>query len=165
MAHLDTVQRRSAVPRILVVDDAPDVRQIHARFLHGSGMDVVVAENGRAALDLARLAVPDVVVTDADMPVMDGLDLCRHLRAHAGTRDVMVVLVTGDAVAHADAARTVGCDAVLRKPCSRLLLLDTVHEVLERRRQVALVGVELVHVPYFAEGPPHLLDGPHVSER
>src|SRR3981189_1995212 len=84
-------------PRILIVDDALDVRQLHARFLHGTGMEVSTAENGTMALDAARRSVPDVIVTDVSMPVMDGLDLCRRLRADVATRDVGVVVVTGDA--------------------------------------------------------------------
>jgi chemosensory pili system protein ChpA (sensor histidine kinase/response regulator) len=118
--------------RILVVDDALDVRQIHTRFLHGSGMEVLTAENGTMALDAARRAVPDVIVTDVDMPVMDGLDLCRHLRADAATRDVVVVVVTGDASDQAQAALDAGCDAVLGKPCSRTLLLATIRLLLKR---------------------------------
>jgi two-component system alkaline phosphatase synthesis response regulator PhoP len=120
-------------PRILVVDDAPDVRKIHTRFLHGSGMEVATAENGTAALDAARRITPDVVVTDVDMPVMDGLDLCRQLRADATTRGIVVVVVTGDAPDQAQAALDAGCDAVLGKPCSRTLLLATIRTLLERR--------------------------------
>ena len=125
--------RRLLPPRILVVDDAPDVRQIHTRFLHGSGMEVFTAENGTLALDAARRDVPDVIVTGVDMPVMDGLDLCRQLRADAATRDVVVVVVTGDASDQIQAALDAGCDAVLGKPCSRTLLLATIRLLLERR--------------------------------
>ncbi len=125
--------RRPPAPRILVVDDAPDVRKIHTGFLHGSGMEVFTAENGTLALDAARRAVPDVIVTDGDMPVMDGLDLCRQLRADAATRGVVVVVVTGDASEQAQAALNAGCDAVLAKPCSRTLLLATIRLLLERR--------------------------------
>jgi CheY-like chemotaxis protein len=124
---------RPAAPRILVVDDAAEVRQIHTRLLHGSGMEVFTAENGTLALDAARRAVPDVIVTDVDMPVMNGLDLCRQLRADAATRDVVVVVVTGDASEQAQAALNAGCDAVLGKPCSRTLLLATIRLLLERR--------------------------------
>jgi len=125
--------RRPAAPRILVVDDAPEVRQIHTRLLYGSGMEVFTAENGTVALDAARRAAPDVIVTDVDMPVMNGLDLCRQLRADAATRDVVVVVVTGDASEQAQAALNAGCDAVLGKPCSRTLLLATIRLLLERR--------------------------------
>jgi CheY-like chemotaxis protein len=119
--------------RILVVDDAPDVRQIHRRFLDGFDMEVETAEDGTSALAAAREAAPDVVVTDVDMPVMDGLALTRHLRSDASTRGVVVVVVTGDAPEQAKAAIDAGCDAVLGKPCSRTLLLATIRLLLERR--------------------------------
>jgi len=120
-------------PRILVVDDTPEVRRAHTRFLHSSGMEVLTAENGNLALDAARRTVPDVVVTDVDMPVMDVLSLCRHLRADATTRQVVVVVVTGDASDQHVAAMDAGCDAVLATPCSRTLLLATIRVLLERR--------------------------------
>ena len=107
--------------------------QIHTRYFHGSGMEILTAENGNLALDTARRAVPDVIVTDVNMPIMDGLDLCRQLRADAATRDVAVVVVTGDATEQAQAALDAGCDAVLGKPCSRTLLLTTIRLLLERR--------------------------------
>ena len=77
--------------------------------------------------------MPDIVVTDLDMPVMDGLDLCRQLRADAATRTVVVVMVTGDAPAQEEAAKAAGCDAVLPKPCTRTLLLATIRRLLENR--------------------------------
>jgi CheY-like chemotaxis protein len=120
-------------PRILIVDDADEVRKIHTMFLQGSGMEVLTAQNGSLALDAARRAVPDVIVTDVDMPVMDGLDLCRQLRAEAATRHVVVVVVTGDAPNQIQTAYAAGCDAVLGKPCSRTVLLATIRVLLERR--------------------------------
>jgi CheY-like chemotaxis protein len=120
-------------PRILVVDDAPAVRLIHSAFLNASGMEVFTAENGRLALDAVRRGVPDVIVTDLKMPVMDGLDLCRHIRADAATRDIVVVAVTGDAPTETQRALDAGCDVVLGKPCSRTVLLATIRLLLERR--------------------------------
>jgi len=129
-----TVQSRPrVVPRVLIVDDGPDIRQLHTRFLYGSGMEVFTAENGAQALNAVRYTAADVVVTDVDMPVMDGLDLCRELRANVTTRDVVVVVVTGDASDQAEAALGAGCDAVLEKPCSRTVLLATIRQLLERR--------------------------------
>jgi CheY-like chemotaxis protein len=79
------VFKREHLPsRVLIVDDAPHIRQIHTCFLHTSGTEVLTADNGIGALNVARSAVPDVVVTDLDMPVMDGLALCRQLRAEVG---------------------------------------------------------------------------------
>ena len=96
-------------------------------------MEVSTAENGTMALDAARRSVPDVIVTDVSMPVMDGLDLCRRLRADVATRDVGVVVVTGDAAEQSQAALDAGCDAILDKPCSRTLLLATIRLLLDRR--------------------------------
>jgi CheY-like chemotaxis protein len=121
---------------VLIVDDAPDIRQIHTRFLHCSGMEVFTAENGTRALDAARRGVPDVIVTDVDMPVMDGLALCRQLRADAATRDIVVVVTAGSSD-QAEAAIDAGCDAVLAKPCSQRLLLATIRRLLEQRVKAA----------------------------
>jgi len=97
-------------------------------------MEVATAENGTTALHAARCVVPDVIVTDVSMPAMDGLALCRQLRADAATRNVVVVVVTGDAADQSQAALDAGCDAVLEKPCSRTLLLATIRLLLDRRR-------------------------------
>ena len=130
---LGTAQSRRRAPSVLVVDDVYEVRRAHTRFFHGSEMEVFSAENGAQALDAVRRVMPDVVVTDVDMPVMDGLDLCRQLRSDAATRAVVIVMVTGDASEQAQAAKDAGCDAILPKPCSRTLLLATIRLLLERR--------------------------------
>ena len=116
--------------RVLVVDDASDTRDVHERFLRGSGMETLQAADGIQALEVARRVTPDVIVTDVDMPMMDGLSLCRRLRADAATRHVRVVVVTGDASEQAQAAFAAGCDAVLGKPCSRTILVATIRRLL-----------------------------------
>lgn len=130
---IGTPRVRRRAPTVLIVDDVSEIRTVHARLFHGSGMEVFTAENGADALDAVRRITPDVVVTDVNMPVMDGLDLCRQLRADAATRAIVVVIVTGDASEQVDAATQAGCDAILPKPCSRTLLLATIRLLLERR--------------------------------
>ena len=120
-------------PTVLVVDNALEIRTVHARLLQGSEMEVFTAENGADALDAVRRLTPDVVVTDLNMPVMDGLDLCRQLRADAATKPIVVVAVTADPAEKSAAATAAGCDAILPKPCSRALLLATIRLLLERR--------------------------------
>ncbi len=118
---------------VLVVDDCPDIQELHARFLEASGFEVYTAGDGQGALDVARTAVPDVVVADITMPVMNGFELCERLRADHATRYVPIVLVTGDPSPEARvAAERSGCDVVLGKPCSGSLLLATVRLLLER---------------------------------
>jgi len=121
------------MPCVLVVDDASEIRRAHSNLLESSGMEVFTADNGATALEAVRRLVPDVVVTDLDMPVMDGLDLCRRLRSDEATRSVVVVVVTGDAREQSEIAIEAGCDAILPKPCSRTLLLATIRILLERR--------------------------------
>jgi two-component system cell cycle response regulator DivK len=119
-------------PRILVVDDTDEVRQVFAHFLRRSGMHVVQADNGRTGFASARDVVPDVVVCDINMPEMDGLELCRQLRNDAATRATPILMVSGDASSQSQAALDAGCDAVLGKPCSEALLVTTVRRLLTR---------------------------------
>jgi two-component system, cell cycle response regulator len=130
---MDVSPSRRKVPRVLVVDDAREVRRMFAEFLGRSGMHVTEAPGGRAALDALRREKPDVVVTDITMPEMDGLELCRRIRAQVATSDLPIVIVSGDASAEGMAAWEAGCDAVLQKPCSRALLIATVRRLLGTR--------------------------------
>jgi CheY-like chemotaxis protein len=95
---------------ILIVDDEPDWRFILRRFFENAGYDVAEAGNGAAALELAKGAPPDLVVTDVMMPVMDGVELIEHLRADPATHEIPIVAVSGDPHLVTDA------DAILGKP-------------------------------------------------
>src|ERR1051326_682378 len=125
------VRRRA--PTVVGGDDVSEIRNVHARLFHGSEMEVFTARNGADAIDAVRHITPDVVVTDLNLPVLDGLDLCRQLRADVATRAIVIVVVTGDASEHLEAATEAGCDAVLPKPISRTLLLATIRLLLESR--------------------------------
>jgi CheY-like chemotaxis protein len=120
------------IPRVLVVDDMPLVRQVFGRFLTLSGMAVSFASDGYEGLEAARMTQPDLIVSDLEMPRMDGVAFCVVLRADEATRRVPIVVVTGSGGAAARAALDAGCDAVLPKPCSRDLLIATIRDLLER---------------------------------
>lgn len=120
------------VHRVLIVDDVAEVRQTVGAYLRQRGMEVFYAENGDVALEAARRVAPDVIVTDVDMPVMDGLEMCRRLRADPATGDLVVVAVTGEDVA--DEAFKAGCDAVLQKPCSGQLLMSTIESLTAEKK-------------------------------
>jgi len=66
---------------ILLVDDDPDLIEIYTEILEQLGHVVASASNGQAGLEVARKLEPDLIITDVSMPVMDGLELCRQLRA------------------------------------------------------------------------------------
>src|SRR5690606_41606996 len=79
---------------ILVADDSATMRMIVQAALSDAGWQVIAAGNGRQALDLARSHRVDMLVSDWNMPVMDGLSLIRELRADPGYRDLPVLIQT-----------------------------------------------------------------------
>ena len=79
-------------PRVLIVDDEPDVLELVDFKLSGDGFEVVMAANGLEALRKARCESPSVIVLDMMLPDLDGLLVCEILRAQPSTRDVPVVV-------------------------------------------------------------------------
>lgn len=116
---------------VLLVEDTASLRDLFARYLRWSGMDVTTAEDGNAALVHARTRTPDIVVCDIAMPNMDGVALCRALRSEIATAALPIVVVSG-AYHLYDAVRDAGCDAVLAKPCLPADLLATIRQLLWR---------------------------------
>src|SRR5262249_5428045 len=105
-------------PRVLLVDDYPDAREMYTEYLQYSGFDVVEAANGMEALQRAVDAAPDIILMDLSLPVMDGWEATRRLKADARTASIPVVALTGHALAGiSEGARNAGCDAFVTKPC------------------------------------------------
>ncbi|WP_307827805.1 response regulator transcription factor [Nocardioides sp. SYSU D00038] len=126
-------QSRSGAPRILVVDDEPDIRDSLAGGLAFEGYDVRTAADGGAALGCIAESVPDLVVLDVGMPYVGGLEVCRRIRSRA--IDVPVLLLTArdgtdDRVLGLDA----GADDYLVKPFALEELLARLRALLRRRR-------------------------------
>jgi CheY-like chemotaxis protein len=119
-------------PAILVVDDDEDSRRILMYGLGSAGYRVLLAENGAAAVEMARSVRPSLVIMDLAMPEMDGYAATRALKADERTRDVPVIAWSARVFA-ADAAdmRGAGFDEVLAKPA---LPADVIEVV---RRHVA----------------------------
>jgi two-component system, cell cycle response regulator DivK len=121
--------KRAAKRKVLLVEDYSDAREMYTQFLELSGFEVVEASNGVEALQRAFETNPDVVVMDLSLPVMDGAEATRRLKADSRTAHVPVIALTGYSVAGVlDAARKAGCNACLTKPC---LPEDLVKEVLK----------------------------------
>ena len=79
---------------ILVVDDSATNLQVLVRTLHGSGHRILVAKDGPTALEIARRGTPDLVLLDVMMPVMDGFEVCRQLKAQPETRNAAVIFLS-----------------------------------------------------------------------
>lgn len=118
-------------PLILIAEDSVETRRSLAEFFQERGFRIAVAENGAEALLAVQRHVPDVVLTDIDMPLLDGIALTARLRKQPATAAVPIVVLTGTALSRiTQRARAAGCDAVLLKPCSPQLLLETVERVV-----------------------------------
>ena len=114
----------------IVIDDERSLRTFLAKVLRGAGMQVFEAESATAALAMAQTTSPDLVVTDIGMPDVDGIELCRRLRAQPEFKDLRIVVVSGNASTQGAEAIAAGCDAVLAKPCSPATLLKTIRQLL-----------------------------------
>jgi CheY-like chemotaxis protein len=121
-------------PRVLLVDDYPDAREMYSEYLEFSGFDVVEAANGIEALQRAVEEVPDIILMDLSLPVMDGWEATRRLKADARTANIPVVALTGHALAGiSEGAKNAGCDAFVTKPCLPEDLVKEIRRVLGRR--------------------------------
>jgi phosphate regulon transcriptional regulator PhoB len=124
--------------RVLVVEDEPDIRDLLAFHLEREGYLVTRASTGAEALRQLRATAPDLVILDLMLPEMDGLEVCRRLRADAGTAALPVIMLTakGDEVDRV-VGLEIGADDYIVKPFSPKELLARVRAVLRRSRAPA----------------------------
>ena len=118
---------------VLIVDDEPHVIHVVKLKLEESGLNVVIANNGRAAFDLACQIKPDLVVTDFQMPGGSGLELATRLRKHPDTSQIPLIMLTarGHLAPLSELAET-NVRSLLAKPFSPRNLLSKVNELLGR---------------------------------
>jgi CheY-like chemotaxis protein len=130
LAHLgdDRGEGAQCSKAVLVVDDYGDIRDLLARVLKDAGFVVRTAANGLEALIAAYEMRPGVIVMDVSMPVLDGLEATRLIKASAATRDARVIAYTGNPLSDDSATRTLFA-AVLAKPATPGAVLATVQQV------------------------------------
>ena len=122
--------------RLLLVDDDPGLRTLVRETFFDVEMDVVEAESAESARASIRETRPDVVILDVVMPRESGLELCRELKADAGTAQIPIVLLSGSYEVGAAEKLTAGADAYLPKPFSPLQLVATVERLAGGMEQV-----------------------------
>jgi two-component system, cell cycle response regulator DivK len=122
----------SAVPLVLVVDDLDDNRLLYATTIAEAGYAVEEATNGVEALEMARLRRPAVIIMDLWMPILDGLEATRRLKADPLTADIVVIAVTAHSTSYGlQEAKDAGADAVLTKPCLPRDLLGVIGALIK----------------------------------
>jgi CheY-like chemotaxis protein len=119
---------------ILLADDSPHAQRMGERILSGEGYQVVWVGDGEAAALRLPEIDPDVVVADANLPGLSGIELCRYIKSSC--RHVRVILTAGQ-IEEIDesAARRAGCDAILRKPFEASVMLDTLRPLAVKAQQ------------------------------
>jgi len=116
---------------VLTVDDSPSIRLMMKLTLTGEGYEVVQATDGVEALKWARQQVADLVLTDVNMPQMDGLTLIKELRALPGYKSVpMLILTTESGVDRKQIGKSNGATGWLVKPFDSERLLATIARVM-----------------------------------
>jgi two-component system cell cycle response regulator DivK len=116
---------------ILVVEDQEDNRRILRDLFANAGYELVEAESGEDALAAIATSRPDLILMDIQLPVMDGYEATRQIRANPDLKSVPIIAVTSYALAGDEAkALAVGCNAYVSKPYSPRALLAKVKEYL-----------------------------------
>jgi two-component system, cell cycle response regulator DivK len=118
--------------RILVIEDQPDNRTILRDLLTAAGYVVLEAEDGEAGIAKALTEQPDLILMDIQMPLVDGYEATRRIKASPGMAATPIIAVTSYALAGDEAkTRAAGCDGYIAKPFSPRALLAEVRRIVE----------------------------------
>ncbi|MBI4873341.1 MAG: response regulator [Acidobacteria bacterium] len=131
-ALTEKVRQALEAPRggatILVADDDAQVRDLFRQILTAQGYRVLEADNGKHAMNLLSMEPVDLLITDLVMPDQEGLETIRTLRQMG--LDLRIIAISGAVSDYLQVARLMGANAVVRKPVSPALLVDTVQDIL-----------------------------------
>jgi len=124
------------MPKILVVDDEPDVVSFMERTLRTEGFDVVSAYDGISALDLVDAEQPDLVLLDLMMPMISGYEVCEQIKGNPQTQEIPIICVssahTPDARAH---SMRLGAATLIVKPFLPMELVAQIRRYLKQEQQ------------------------------
>jgi len=126
--------------RVVIVEDDRTITSVVKYFLELEGFEVVVAENGFIGLEASRRCLPQIIVTDCNMPVMDGVAMVEALRADARTRDIPILMLTsGNTIEDETRALAAGADDYVLKPVEPRRLVARIKSLLNRSKRTQLV--------------------------
>jgi two-component system cell cycle response regulator DivK len=119
---------------ILLVEDNEMNRDMLSRRLERRGFTVLMAEDGQQGIDMAAARMPDLILMDMSLPVLDGWEATRRLKADPATRATPVIALTAHAMnSDEQKARDAGCDDFDTKPIDLVRLLEKIQRLLEQK--------------------------------
>lgn len=160
-------EKREELPSVLVVDDNADVRA-YLQMVLADRYYVMESSDGEAGLAVAKAQVPDIVVSDVMMPVMDGLQFCSRLKEDPVTSHIPVILLTARSMeSQRIEGYEHGADAYITKPFSMELLVSRIENLLRNRHHLKQLFTAPVDTNVAREGMQVALEAEnvHVSER
>ena len=120
MKYTLLICRREGKPtvqkKILVVDDSDDTRDMMAKLLELEAFNVVTAEDGRAGLSAAEMEQPDLIITDINMPNLNGIEMIKRIREEGGLGEVPIIVMSAYGRRMIDDALEAGADGFVEKP-------------------------------------------------
>lgn len=124
-------------PIVLVIEDNMDIRDYITTSLDND-YNVIVAENGKTGLEIAQNNIPNIIVSDIMMPIMDGIALCQNIKEDIRTSHIPVILLTAkDSIQDKEEGYEHGADSYITKPFSAKLLRIRIQNILESRKKLA----------------------------
>ena len=144
---MKNTMRESAVKKILIVDDEPDIIEFLEYNLRKEGFDVVTAGDGRQAIEVAEKTKPNLIILDIMMPELDGVETCRMLRGRKEFAQVPVAFLTArDEDFSQITALDVGGDDYITKPIKPRVLISRIQALLRRANRDADTDQEPIQV-------------------
>src|SRR5437867_8777424 len=146
-----------ARPRILIIEDERGLTDVLSYNLQREGYDTVVAHDGQEGLRKAQMQLPDLIILDLMLPTLDGLEICRELRAGERTRTVPILMLTAKAEETDQVVGfTMGADDYVTKPFAVKVLLQRVKALLRRADSAAEPGEVIEHLGVRIDRVRHL---------
>jgi CheY-like chemotaxis protein len=122
------------MPKILLVEDNEMNRDMLSRRLQKKGYEVLIATDGQQGVEMATAQTPDLILMDMSLPVLDGWEATRRLKAESATEKIPVIALTAHAMTgDRDKALEAGCDDYDTKPVDLPRLLEKIQSLLEKR--------------------------------
>lgn len=127
------------MPRVLIVEDTEGEREALSRQLQNRGYDVITASDGEQGIAMARAESPDIILMDMNMPVLDGWQATRRLKADEGTRELPVIALTAYVTPEdREKALDAGCMDCYAEPADFGQLTDRIAAVIQERGEARI---------------------------